>query len=209
MKKKVNEISLSADRAKKIANMRRLQAGVSTLKGVASPHGDDVRRHADDATRYEKKAALASRYANRKREKEKGQNVVPFREEFDGGEEYNDEVGMVKNNLHTLMRATKGLHNMLEPNENMPEWVQEKIAAAKGMLVAAWDYMLSQHEEGNVYTNEAAKTPAKTHPWRGSKAIADKNRAKTEKKKSPPVSESTRRIEKSLMEDLQNFKKNT
>lgn len=68
-----------------------------------------------------------------------------------GGEEYNDEVGMIKNNLHTLMRACKGMHELMKEDENMPEWVQEKVANAKSMMVAAWDYMISQHEEGQIY----------------------------------------------------------
>ena len=76
-------------------------------------------------------------------------------ESFDnGGEEYNDEAGMLKTNLHTMMRACKGLHKLVGPEENLPEWAQEKIAQAKGMIVAVWDYMESQHEEGNIYTNK-------------------------------------------------------
>ena len=78
-----------------------------------------------------------------------------YDESFDnGGEEYNDEAGMLKTNLHTMMRACKGLHKLVGPEENLPEWAQEKIAQAKGMIVAVWDYMESQHEEGNIYTNK-------------------------------------------------------
>ena len=71
--------------------------------------------------------------------------------------EYNDEAGMVKNNLHTIVRVSSRLEKEIEDNENMPEWCQEKLAVAKGMIVAVMDYIISQHEQGNIpRTNEAA-----------------------------------------------------
>ena len=73
----------------------------------------------------------------------------------DGGEEYNDEVGMADSNIHTIIRSAKELIKTLEPMENMPEWAQDKLAQVKGMLVSVKDYVESQHEHGNIYhTNE-------------------------------------------------------
>jgi hypothetical protein len=63
--------------------------------------------------------------------------------------EYDDEVGMVKNNLHTLVRMCVELAKSLKDNENIPEWAQEKIAQAKGMVVSVSDYIISQHEMGH------------------------------------------------------------
>ena len=63
-------------------------------------------------------------------------------------EEYSDEAGMVKDNLYTKIRAMKELCSSLKDNEDVPEWAQEKIASAKGMLVSVKDYMISQHEQG-------------------------------------------------------------
>ena len=60
--------------------------------------------------------------------------------------EYDDEAGMVTTNLHTALRAIEGLDKVIGPNENLPEWVQEKIAIANDYLVTCWDYMISQHE---------------------------------------------------------------
>jgi hypothetical protein len=74
------------------------------------------------------------------------------KEEFDGGGEYNDEVDMVQNNLHTIVRVSTHLGKELQADENLPEWVQEKIAVAKSVMVTVMDYMISQHERGNVYT---------------------------------------------------------
>jgi hypothetical protein len=77
---------------------------------------------------------------------------IMAKEEFDGGGEYNDEVDMVQNNLHTIVRVSGHLGNELQADENLPEWVQEKIAVAKSIMVTVMDYMISQHERGNVYT---------------------------------------------------------
>ena len=85
-------------------------------------------------------------------------NCVPaesMHEAFNG--EYDDESGMAKSNLHTMLRAVKGLHDAIADGENLPEWVQEKIAGAKMNLVSVWDYMLSQHEQGIRPMQESKK----------------------------------------------------
>ena len=70
-----------------------------------------------------------------------------IKEEFDSAE-YNDETGMVKNDIHTIVRVMTHLCRELKDDENLPEWVQGKISTAKGMLVNVMDYMISQHEQG-------------------------------------------------------------
>jgi hypothetical protein len=60
--------------------------------------------------------------------------------------EYNDEAGMTKDSLHTIVRHAKELERALRSNENMPEWVQEKIGQIKGMMTSVTDYILSTHE---------------------------------------------------------------
>jgi len=63
-------------------------------------------------------------------------------------DEYSGEVSMVKNNLHTIVRVSVHLAKELQNDEDLPEWVEEKISIAKGMMVTAMDYMISQHEQG-------------------------------------------------------------
>ena len=60
--------------------------------------------------------------------------------------EYDDEAGMTKDSLHTIVRHAKELERALRSNENMPEWVQEKIGQIKGMMSSVTDYILSTHE---------------------------------------------------------------
>ena len=64
--------------------------------------------------------------------------------------EYDDEAGMADNNLETMKRAVQGLDNLIHAGDNLPEWCQEKIAVAKSMLVAVWDYMESEEQVGEA-----------------------------------------------------------
>ena len=64
--------------------------------------------------------------------------------------EYDDEAGMADNNLETLRRAVDGLDDLIQSGDNLPEWCQEKIAVAKSMLVAVWDYMESEEDSEEV-----------------------------------------------------------
>lgn len=60
--------------------------------------------------------------------------------------EYDDEAGMADNNLATMQRAVAGIDSLIHEGDNLPEWCQEKIAVAKSMLVAVWDYMASEEQ---------------------------------------------------------------
>ncbi len=64
--------------------------------------------------------------------------------------EYDDEAGMADNNLETLQRAVEGIDDLIQSGDNLPEWCQEKIANAKSMLVAVWDYMYSEEASDEV-----------------------------------------------------------
>lgn len=74
--------------------------------------------------------------------------TTEFLQESIDQQEYNDEAGMAKNSLHTIVRVATHLERELGDNENLPEWCQEKIAQIKGMMVSVMDYMISQHEMG-------------------------------------------------------------
>ena len=63
--------------------------------------------------------------------------------------EYDEEGSMVKDNIHTIRRAIDELENCISDNDNMPEWVEEKISQAKGMSQAASEYIQTQQERGS------------------------------------------------------------
>ena len=58
--------------------------------------------------------------------------------------EYNDEATMIETNLETMRRAIDCIDEVINANDNVPEWVQEKIAVTKSMLVSVCDYMKSK-----------------------------------------------------------------
>ena len=60
--------------------------------------------------------------------------------------EYDDEAGMAKDQLHTIVRHARELERALGAGDNLPEWVQEKMGQIKGMMTSVTDYMLSQKE---------------------------------------------------------------
>ena len=87
--------------------------------------------------------------------KKKGGKTVPncVPEDFDP--EYDDEAGMADNNLETMKRAVQGIDDLINTGDNLPEWCQEKIAVAKSMLVAVWDYMRSDETAEETYDGDS------------------------------------------------------
>jgi len=61
--------------------------------------------------------------------------------------EYDAEGEMAKGQIHTIVRHAKELEAILHDNENLPEWVQEKLGQIKGMMTTVADYMLSNREQ--------------------------------------------------------------
>ena len=62
--------------------------------------------------------------------------------------EYDQEGGMAKGQLKTMIDAAQELHDMLGENDNLPEWVQSKITKATDYIDTARDYMKSEVSEG-------------------------------------------------------------
>jgi len=87
-----------------------------------------------------------------------GRDEMTREDEYDTGE-YDDEAGMLKNDLHTIARSAMELSKALLDNEKVPVWIIEKIAQSKGMMVTALDYMISQHELGTQPTIDDKPSP--------------------------------------------------
>ena len=134
-------------RLQEIIEESTVAGGIAT---VAMPLGATQRRGPIGQGVYGEKRE----YAN-SRPKKARKTTQKIKENYDG--EYDDESGMAKSNLHTMLRAVKGLHDAIADGENLPEWVQEKIAGAKMNLVSVWDYILSQHEQGIKPMQESKK----------------------------------------------------
>jgi hypothetical protein len=93
----------------------------------------------------------SAEYVNRQANAKPGDPIPPpfqkgVTEEFNG--EYDDEAGMAQGNLYTIAKAAQGLIDTIDDHDNLPEWAQEKIAKAEGMLVGVWNYLQSQKAQG-------------------------------------------------------------
>lgn len=62
-------------------------------------------------------------------------------------EEYGYEGDMAMNQLETAIRHATYLKDMMEPDTDLPEWVQSKITLATDYLQTACDYMTSEMNE--------------------------------------------------------------
>jgi len=58
--------------------------------------------------------------------------------------EYDQEGDMAKDDIKTIVRHAKALEQILGDNDNLPEWVQAKLAKIEGMMTAVDDYMQNQ-----------------------------------------------------------------
>ena len=52
-----------------------------------------------------------------------------------------EESGMIKSNLYTMSKQAQEMHDMIGMNDDLDEWVQEKIAVASSMLDSVYDYI--------------------------------------------------------------------
>lgn len=68
--------------------------------------------------------------------------------------EYDYEGDMAISQLKSILTNAKRLHDMLEPDTNLPEWVQSKITLAEDYIVTAANYMEGAMNEEAAPSNE-------------------------------------------------------
>ena len=76
---------------------------------------------------------------------EKAVAIKAIKEDKDRGE-YDYEGAMAKTLLQTICRNAEDIKNMLEDDENLPEWVQAKITKAEDYITTSLDYLKSTKE---------------------------------------------------------------
>ena len=87
--------------------------------------------------------------------------AAPFEDEnghmnFEDSDEY-EESSMIKGNLYNVAMQAQELHDRIGDGDDLPEWVQEKIAVAAEMIDVIYDYLHA--EAGREDMHEARK------PW--------------------------------------------
>jgi len=63
-------------------------------------------------------------------------------------DEYDEEGEMAMSQARTIEDAAKELQDILDADENLPEWVQKKIAIAQEYIDSARDYLKANRPEG-------------------------------------------------------------
>lgn len=86
--------------------------------------------------------------------------------------EYDYEGDMAKSSLRTIVRNAQMMHDMLDENTNLPEWVASKITLAEDYIVAAAQYMQSEMTEEVEQVDEISKELA----WKAAHKALEKTR---------------------------------
>ena len=88
--------------------------------------------------------------------------------------EYGNEGDNAKDHIHTIRREADRLEKSLTDDEDLPEWVQDKLARIQGMMSDVSEYMQTQDErdhedetgeEGSASTDDNEQTMAEGQKW--------------------------------------------
>ena len=121
------------------------------------------------------------------RVKEDGMEVMI--EPHDSGE-YDREGEMAKDSIKTVVRHAQALEKILGDNDNLPEWVQSKLAKIESMMTAVDDYMQNQEGDDEMAVDEEKTSTRDSRAERAGRKVA-KDIEYDEKKKEKKVDETT------------------
>jgi hypothetical protein len=82
----------------------------------------------------------------------------------DGGLAFEDsdpheEAGMIKSNLFSITSKAQSLHDMVGDGDDLPEWVQEKIAVCDEYMDVIKDYLEYEYARSAVRESKRPKSP--------------------------------------------------
>jgi len=137
------------------------------LETAAKRRAQDAGHIEDKGMYYEDSKEFAKQLAQRIMEQKRLQECMPMpmnsmgedekSESEDEPGEYDYEGDMAKSQLRSIAYNSKMLHDMLEDNTNLPEWVQSKITLAEDYIMTAANYMRGE------MMNEEAKDVKAVH----------------------------------------------
>ncbi len=76
-----------------------------------------------------------------------------------------EETGMIKSNLFMMSKKSLELHDAVGDRDDLPEWVQEKIAVASYMIDTVHDYLMYEMEKDNLHEKKDGRS--KTRKYKG------------------------------------------
>ena len=107
--------------------------------------------------------------------------------------EYDYEGDMARGQLQSIISNAQRVHDMLEDNDNLAEWVQSKITLAEDYISTVANYLTAEVNESDVYGKPTtAKTPTVTlkHKTSGKEIVVTKKSAPGYKRIGYYISES-------------------
>jgi hypothetical protein len=106
--------------------------------------------------------------------------------------EYDQEGDMAKDSIKTVVRHAQALEKILGDNDNLPEWVQSKLAKIESMMTAVDDYMQNQEDDqgDDMPMGEESTVKRDNRAERAGKKVT-KDIEYDEKKKEKKVAETT------------------
>jgi hypothetical protein len=104
--------------------------------------------------------------------------------------EYDQEGESAKHDIKTIVRHAQALHKILGDDDNLPEWVQSKLAKIEGMMIAVDEYMQNQEQE-------VSEEGLEKHSTSALKSAAGKNRT-ADQKSGVPANFSTAQLKAEL-----------
>jgi hypothetical protein len=106
--------------------------------------------------------------------------------------EYDQEGDMAKDSIKTVVRHAQALEKILGDNDNLPEWVQSKLAKIESMMTAVDDYMQNQEDDqgDDMPMGEESTNKRDNRAERAGKRVT-KDIESDEKKKEKKVAETT------------------
>ena len=128
-----------------------------------APPGDKAERmvkhikqgYADDGKLTDKEKSIAYATAWKHHNKKNEDHGPEDPEDPVNYGEYDREGDMAKDDLRTINSASKELYDILDANENLPEWVQAKITKAVDYIDTVRDYMKANKYEEDFDIDEA------------------------------------------------------
>jgi hypothetical protein len=92
-------------------------------------------------------------------------------EPHDSGE-YDREGEMAKDSIKTVVRHAQALEKILGDNDNLPEWVQSKLAKIESMMTAVDDYMQNQEGDDEMAMDEEKTSTRDSRAERAGRKVA-------------------------------------
>lgn len=68
-----------------------------------------------------------------------------------------EEAGMIKSNLFSIASKAQQLHDMVGDSDDLPEWVQEKIAVVDEMIDVITDYLAYEYNRSGAMSEANTK----------------------------------------------------